>query len=191
MLCEYYCGDIPAAIESGIQRHFNKPPSAYQWMYSAIYIPSILTPGIVGHILDKVGVRICALFFVVLLSIGQGLLIIGCHLRIFALAIVGRFIFGIGSINISVAESVIISKWFIGKELALAGSIDTSISRMGNWISIVTQRKICSLKDNIMPGLYISILPIGICMIACGTLCVLDKHYDKLDVVHGYRQPTN
>jgi len=86
----------------------------------------------VGHIVDKIGVRICALVFVGMLTIGQGLLIIGCHLRIFALTVAGRFIYGIGSINISVAEFVIISKWFIGKEIALAASVDTSISRIGN-----------------------------------------------------------
>lgn len=46
--------------------------------------------------------------------------------------IAGRLIFGLGGENCVVAQSYIVSKWFFGKELALALGLNITFARIGS-----------------------------------------------------------
>ena len=146
MIGAYYCIDIPGAFESGIEKRFNIGPDQYSWFYSAYSIPNIIAPAFLGYLVDKIGIRICIIVFNALFAIGQIVFILGCKTTNYGLAVAGRVIFGLGSENIGVAESTMLAKWFDGKEMALALSVDVCISRLGNAVALISQRKLYDVK---------------------------------------------
>lgn len=50
----------------------------------------------------------------------------------FWIAIVGRVIFGLGGESMNVIQTVVVSRWFFGKELAFALGLNITISRLGS-----------------------------------------------------------
>lgn len=101
-------------------------------MYS---YPNTVLPIFGGIFLDIIGLRLGILVFSGILTLGQGVFMIGGYQKSFGVMIAGRVIFGLGGESLSVAQSAIVSKWFKGKELAMALGLNISISRLGSVIN--------------------------------------------------------
>lgn len=135
MIGNYYCYDIPAALNSQMDEYFGKP-SDFQTMFSLLYtvysIPNVILPFFGGYFVDRLGVRTCMLVFAVLIAVGQLTFAIGLSAKSWPLMFLGRVIFGFGGENLGVANSAILSVWFKGKELAFAFGLNLSIARLGS-----------------------------------------------------------
>ena len=97
----------------------------------------------------------------------------------------GRVLFGLGGESMSVAQSAIVSKWFKGKELAMALGLNLSISRLGSVINGIVIPRI--YNDDHMDTLGFALL-IGffVCifsLICAFLLTAMDKLADKKDGV--------
>jgi MFS family permease len=104
----------------------------------------------------------------------------------FILALISRFIFGVGSENICVAESTMITKWFINKEISFAMSMDTCISRLVNALSLITQPLLKKHFGSLMPGLYVSVGLVLIALCISFVLTGIDRNTEEQDKRHGY-----
>ena len=92
----YFCYDNPAAIETYIESELNLDSKQYGLLYSIYAIPNTILPLIGGLLLDKLGVRVCLIFFSLTLCLGQGVFMLGGYRKDYRLMMIGRGIFGIG-----------------------------------------------------------------------------------------------
>jgi MFS family permease len=123
-------------------------------LYSIYSVPNIVMVFIGGYVVDRIGTRLGGLLYAVTVFIGTVITalapslhwmptIIMSHLPHgwtveFAWMLVGRFIFGLGSESLIVAQSTILARWFKGHELAFAFGINLTVSRMGTFAAFMT-----------------------------------------------------
>jgi len=101
--------------------------SLYSW-------PNVLgTVLIAGFLIDRFGTRVMS--FVLSGFIVLGAVIVAAAPS-FTVLLVGRAILGIGSEAMIVCQSVILAKWFKGKELALAFGLALTFMRLGTFASL-------------------------------------------------------
>jgi len=160
----YFCYDNPAALQSQMEDRFNVGSTGYSGLYSAYSWPNTVQVFFGGWLIDRFfGLPLGAFIFCGLVFLGQ--LIFAAGITIgdtpgFVVAIIGRFVFGLGGETLSVAQASYTAKWFRGKELALAFSITLSFSRIGSAINLVSESWIVRYTN----------LPIGIWF--GGVLCL-------------------
>ena len=92
---------------------------------------------------------------------------------------VARFFYGLGADNIEIPENVLLVKWFMGKEMPLAMSLETCFSRIGNAIALVTQKLLNNYFDSPLPGLYVSLIVMFVSFISCWILVFIEKTSEK------------
>ena len=78
------------------------------------------------------GIRIGIALFSFLILLGQCVFALAVDLRNYPLALVGRFIFGLGGESLSVTQSALIFSWFLGKNVSLIFGINISVARLGS-----------------------------------------------------------
>ena len=176
----YYCYDNPQALQSKLQ----VPPSnlsnfQYSMLYSLYEFPNIILPLFGGLIIDFFGVRITTVVFSLMVILAQGVFTLGVYENSFFLMALGRFIFALGGENLSVAHSVLVTKWFRSKELAFALGISLSVIRLGSMTNSLTTPKIAEAEGNIwypcLVGLYVCIIS----LISAIWACWLDYKADR------------
>ncbi|CAD8197327.1 unnamed protein product [Paramecium octaurelia] len=111
----------------------------FSFMYSFYSIPNIILPLVGGFMSDVFGYRKMSLIFMFFVILGQGFLYFGSSVANLKYMIMGRFMFGLGGESLCVASSIIINKWFVGKELSFANALNLSLIRsatvLGTYIS--------------------------------------------------------
>ncbi len=138
-------------------------------LYSIYSLPNIIMVFLGGMVFDKIGSRKAAILFTMIMFIGTAIVATAPGIQIqlpFLSAFVtnktllwmlaGRFLFGIGSESLIVAQSAIIGKWFRDKELALAFGLNLTVSRLGTAAAFFTFGKIAELSGSITPVLWAS-----------------------------------
>jgi len=60
---------------------------------------------------------------------------LGIQFKLYYLALVGRFVFGLGGESLTVAQNTYTARWFDGKQLALAFGLVLSFSRIGSSVN--------------------------------------------------------
>jgi MFS family permease len=141
----YYSFDIPAALHQQLKDYMSGGTddvsddgsgSNYAVMFNLLYsvysIPNIILPFFGGAIVDHLGADRSAVIFSILTLLGQIIFAAGTSIRSWKVMLLGRTVYGLGGESISVATSAINSKWFAGKELALAFGINIAVSRLGS-----------------------------------------------------------
>jgi nitrate/nitrite transporter NarK len=97
----------------------------------------------------------------------------------------GRVLFGLGGESMSVGQSAIVSKWFKGKELAMALGLNLSISRLGSVVNglviprIYNDQNMDRLGLALLVGFFVCVFS----MICAVCLTLMDKMADKKDGV--------
>ena len=89
-------------------------------MYTVYSLPNTILPIFGGVIIDRYGLRCSLTFFLVINLIGNLIFAIGAIMHSFIIMLVGRFIFGGGNFISMLAIIVLVTKWFISKNLNLA-----------------------------------------------------------------------
>ena len=94
--------------------------------------------------------------------------------------IFGRLVFGAGSESLIVVQSAIISRWFKGKEMAMAFGIALTLSRVGTMFAFNTEELIAAHFHSFRAALWAAAL---LCLFS--VLCnlvynVMDRHGEKL-----------
>ncbi|KAJ3067592.1 hypothetical protein HK102_007376, partial [Quaeritorhiza haematococci] len=140
----YYCYDIPAAINVPLQKWLGSDYNHYQWqlnlLYSVYSLPNIFMPLVGGILVDRLGAPIMLLLFATAVCIGQTIFALGVSYKTFFFMVVGRSIFGVGGESLEVAQSRITTDWFQGKGLAFALGLNLSFARIAT-----------AVNDNVSP----------------------------------------
>jgi MFS family permease len=130
----YFCYDYPACLELEIETEFDVSNAEYGYLYSVYAIPNLILPLFGGILFDKYGNRVCLLCFTSILMLGQGLFTFGGYQMNYAVMLLGRAVFGIGSESMYVGQASIISDWFMNYEMPLAMAMTSCIPLCGSFI---------------------------------------------------------
>jgi MFS family permease len=177
----YWCYDIPGSIETQLTNWFNNDQfdkdghsvgsythGSNSLLYSIYSWPNCILAFIGGFLLDKVtGVRKGAMLFCGLVALGQLIFALGCQWKLFWLTVVGRFVFGLGGENLTVAQNTYTVRWFDGKQLALAFGLVVAFSRIGTSINFVVSPKLANSNDGVPLTLWFGMGMCALSFIAC------------------------
>lgn len=138
----YWSYDIVGALSPILLDPFYDITSGQEsLLYSVYSLPNTVLPFFGGILVDKyLGVRFGGILFGSLVLIGQLLWATSCFFPTsggFYLAVLGRFIFGLGGESLSVTQSAYCGKWFDKNQLGTAFGITLAFARIGSAINFV------------------------------------------------------
>ncbi len=144
-----------------------------------------------GIILDKMGVRFTGIVTCILMFTGalikyyavnyispapEAGTIFGMRTQVFV-ACFGYAIFAVGTENCGITVSKVITKWFAGKELALAMGVQVAVARLGTAAALVFSPMIVKHFSLSAPLLFSAVL-LCIGLLAYLVFCQMDKRFD-------------
>jgi MFS family permease len=146
-------------------------------LYTAYSVAAIVIVFFGGMLYDKLGPRRASMLLCSLVLLGA-IIVAAAHSKweLFA----GRLIFGAGSESLIAVQSAIISRWFKGKEMALAFGIALTVSRVGTLFSFNTEELISRYFGSYRVALWAAA---GFCLFSllCNLVYIaLDQHGEKV-----------
>ena len=187
LLCigNYFVYDNPAALEGDLEsvtltQQLNIGTVEFNMLYSAYSLPNIFLPFFGGILMDKFGVRIVIIISSFLVTIGQAVFAFGVSIGSFYVALLGRGLLGCGGENLDVSQTVIVVKWFAGRELSMALGLNSSMSLIGTVLNDDTEPKIVSSSNSLDLGLWIGFMVCVGSLFSAFFLTGLDKKRDRL-----------
>ena len=177
VLGSYFAFDSIGALENTLMVELSLDRSTIGTLYAAYSIAAIFIVFFGGMLYDKLGPRKASLLFSILVFLGAVIVAVakGKWMLIF-----GRLVFGAGSESLIVVQSAIISRWFKGKEMAMAFGIALTLSRVGTMFAFNTDELIAAHFHSFRAALWAAAL---LCLFS--VLCnlvynVMDRHGEKL-----------
>ncbi|HEX9081020.1 MAG TPA: MFS transporter, partial [Holophagaceae bacterium] len=177
VLGSYFAYDSIGALEATLMSSLNLTRSDIGSLYTAYSVAAIAIVFFGGMLYDKLGPRKASLLFSSLVFLGAVIVAVakGKWMLIF-----GRLVFGAGSESLIVVQSAIISRWFKGKEMAMAFGIALTLSRVGTLFSFNTEELISDYFHNFRAALWAAAL---LCLfsVICNLIYnVMDSHGEKV-----------
>jgi len=173
----YFAYDSIGALETTLMRELHLDRSTIGNLYTAYSVAAIAIVFFGGMLYDKLGPRRASLLFSILIFLGAVMVAMA---RSKWMLFGGRLIFGAGSESLIVVQSAIISRWFKGKEMAMAFGIALTISRVGTLFSFNTEELIASYSGSFRTALWAAAL---LCLFS--VLCnlvfnLMDRHGERV-----------
>ncbi len=172
----YFAYDSIGALAPVLIQNLHLKRETIGSLYSAYSLAAIFIVFFGGMLIDRLGPRKASLLFSALVTIGAAVVALATSTW---MLFVGRFIFGAGSESLVVAQSAIISRWFKGKELALAFGISLTISRLGTLFSFNTEQLISSYFGNYRYALWAAALLCGFSLLCNLVYNGMDRHGER------------
>jgi len=97
---------------------------------------------------------------------------LGIEFKLYYLALVGRFVFGLGGESLTVAQNTYTARWFTGRQLALAFGLVLSFSRIGSSVNFVVTPYLTDL--GVPTAIWFGGATCVFSFMACVILAVLD-----------------
>ncbi len=177
VLGSYFAYDSIGALAPTLIDALHLDRSTIGNLYTAYSVAAILIVFFGGMLYDKLGPRRASMLFCSLVLLGATIVALAHSTwALFA----GRLIFGAGSESLIVVQSAIISRWFKGKEMALAFGIALTISRVGTLFSFNTEQLISDYFGSYRVALWAAA---GFCLfsVLCNLVYIaMDKHGEKV-----------
>lgn len=130
----YFAYDSVAAISQLLINQAGYTATQVGMMDSLYSWPNVLgTVLIAGFLIDRFGTRVMSFILSGLIVLGAVIVAIAPS---FTVLLIGRAVLGSGGEAMIVCQSVILAKWFKGKELALSFGIALTFMRLGSFASL-------------------------------------------------------
>jgi len=177
VLGSYFAYDSIGALETTLMRELSLDRSTIGNLYTAYSVAAIAIVFFGGMLYDKLGPRKASLLFSSLVFLGAVIVAVakGKWMLIF-----GRLIFGAGSESLIVVQSAIISRWFKGKEMAMAFGIALTLSRVGTLFSFNTEELIADHFHSFRTALWAAALLCLFSVLCNLVFIVMDRHGEKV-----------
>lgn len=199
MAANYYFYDALSPLKSILQEKLNFSSEDYGWVQGFYAFPNtfLLMAIFGGIILDKIGIKITGMVFVIFMVLGAfvtaygtthyfssggfGYDFMGSFLTRFSpqvkMMAFGMLLFGLGAETSIVVVSKIIVKWFKGKEIALAFGVNLGIARIGTALAYIVGPSML-IPDWTKP-IWLAVSIISIALLAFLVYIILDIKLDK------------
>jgi len=174
VLGSYFAYDSIGALETTLIQALHLNRTTIGNLYTAYSVAAVFIVFFGGMLYDKLGPRRSSLLFCALVFVGATIVALAhSKWELFA----GRLIFGAGSETLIAVQSAIISRWFKGKEMALAFGIALTVSRIGTLFSFNTEELIARYFGSYRVALWAAA---GFCLVSV----VCNLVYNAMDL-HG------
>jgi MFS family permease len=178
----YFAYDSIGAIENVLIKAMHLNQSTIGSLYTAYSIAAILIVFFGGVLTDKLGTRRASLLFSLLVVLGAVIVALASSTwMLFA----GRLIFGAGSESLVVAQLAIMSKWFRGKEMALAFGISLTLSRLGTLFSFNTEALIADHFGSYSAALWAAAILCVVSLLCNLVSNLMDSRGERILKIHG------
>ncbi len=177
VLGSYFAYDSIGALENTLMAELKLDRSTIGSLYTAYSVAAIAIVFFGGMLYDKLGPRKASLLFSVLVFVGAVIVAVakGKWMLIF-----GRLVFGAGSESLIVVQSAIISRWFKGKEMAMAFGIALTLSRVGTVFAFNTEELIADHFHSFRAALWAAALLCLFSVLCNLVFIVMDRHGEKV-----------
>ena len=177
VLGSYFAYDSIGALAPTLIDALHLDRSTIGNLYTAYSFAAVIVVFFGGMLYDKLGPRRSSMLLCSLVLVGA-IIVAAAHSKweLFA----GRLIFGAGSESLIAVQSAIISRWFKGKEMALAFGIALTVSRVGTLFSFNTEELISRYFGSYRIALWAAA---GFCLFSllCNLVYIaLDHHGEKV-----------
>ena len=163
-------------------------PPDFEFLFNMLCtIPALINivfPFYGGFILDKFGARNCLLVYILLVTMGHVLYTVGLSAKSWLLLFLGRAVFGLGDGSTSVANLIILTVWFEGKELALALGLNLSASRVGSVVNNLISPAIARYStilgvSGVVMSSVVAVIVVVIAFLAAIFIYIIDKQIEN------------
>lgn len=181
----------PQALQDSIMKELKLSETQFNMLYTIIALPNLFCPFFVGIAIDFIGVKISLIVLMICIVCFQAIVACGAVYHSYETMLVGRMLFGIAMEGVTVAQTCFVSYWFLGKELAFAIGMATTLPELGSALNSLITPIIYEKSQNIGTPLLTSV---GLCVFglicACGAVYI-DKIADEEDRQHNLRVVTD
>ena len=173
----YFAYDSIGALGPTLMRELHLDRSDIGNLYTAYSVAAIGIVFFGGMLYDVLGPRRASLLFSLLVLVGAVMVAMA---KTKWMLFTGRLVFGAGSEALIVVQSAIVSRWFKGKEIAMAFGITLTISRIGTLFSFNIEELIATYFGSFRVALWAAA---GFCLLS--VLCnlvfnVMDRHGEEV-----------
>lgn len=186
MFGNFYAYDNPSALNRQLKLWMaDKSAAEFEYHLNLLYTiysaPNIILPFVVGRALDRYGSRSFLIGLSLLMCVGQAIFSMGVSYRTWFWMLIGRFIFGLGGESLAVAQSRLVTEWFLGKELGIAIGLNLSVARIGTVFNNNASPRIATEGIGVPGACWIG-LATCIFSLICTLCCILiDSFYRPND----------
>lgn len=131
----YFGLEVPNNLQIYIEEFFEIKTTEFNTFASLFYIPCMFMPLIGGILAGEIGINKGLIIFGACIMCGHLLMTLGISEKSFKLMMVGRFLHGAGHDSLLVLKKVLVTQWFIHKELSLSIGLGLCVSRLGSSLS--------------------------------------------------------
>ncbi|CAG2115660.1 unnamed protein product [Medioppia subpectinata] len=144
----YFCFDAPGSLQEHTIEDMNVSTSTFTLLYSVFAWSNIFVNLIGGYLVDRLGSIICCCFTV----LGQLLLGVGAFVDQFWLMLFARFVFSLGSDNLTLIGYMRAIKWFPENELNFVFGMQLSVNRFGSTINFIAMEPLYNYVNQYILG---------------------------------------
>jgi len=168
----FFCYDNPQPLQQYIQSTFDIKDATSNLLYSVAILPNIIVPLFGGALIDSIGVRATMLITSFLVLLGQITVTLGAATLSFHVMILGRLVFGFGYATLENSLLIMLSKWFLRKNMSFAWGFARCGLRISSALNSILSPKFYAYKNE----LYFPFL-MGACLTLLSFLCVFGVIY--------------
>jgi len=174
----FFCYDNPQPLQKYIEEIFQIQTATANLLYSLAILPNVIVPFFGGALIDSIGVRATMFITSLLVLIGQTTVTLGAAMPSFNVMILGRIIFGFGYATLENALLIMLSKWFLRKNMSFAWGFARCGLRTSSALNSVLCPKFYAMKEELYFPFLMGTLLTLISFICVFGVIYLDKKAD-------------
>jgi len=156
----YFAYDSISALSTLIMEGMDVGGTEIGLLDSFYSFPNFIMVLIGGILVDRFGTRIMSIVLSAFIVLGAVVTALAPNLTVM---LIGRVLLGMGSESLIVCQSVILAKWFKGRELALSFGFVLTFMRLGSALSLNTLASASDAWGSYRSGLW---LAAGVCAVS-------------------------
>ncbi|CAG2171327.1 unnamed protein product, partial [Oppiella nova] len=137
-LGNYFCFDQPGSLQEHIIGDMGVSTTTFTLLYSVFSWSNIVVNLLGGYLVDRyLGIRLGSIICCCFTVLGQFLLGVGAYVNQFWVMLFARFVFSLGSDNLTLIGYMRAIQWFPESELNFVFGMQLSVNRFGSTISFI------------------------------------------------------
>ncbi|ORZ30756.1 major facilitator superfamily domain-containing protein [Catenaria anguillulae PL171] len=131
----HYSAHVVSALKASIKADLGINNAQYGVLQAAVSLVNTIIPVIGGRFIDTFGVSNGSIVSCTLIMLGGLLFALSAHAQSFALMVMGRLLYGLGSMTVITVQHTILAHWFRGTALAVTVGVQIATSRLASFLA--------------------------------------------------------
>ncbi|KAG0304303.1 hypothetical protein BGZ98_005684 [Dissophora globulifera] len=167
------------ALNSQLEEWLGTDYATHQYhlnlLYSVYSFPNVVLPLLGGLLIDRLSASRMLILFSLCVFVGQGIFAIGVTVKSIWVMVLGRFVFGVGSGCLEVAQAKITTDWFKARWLGLALGLNLSFARIATAMNDILSPRIAVRGGGVIAASWTGFAICALSLFCSGFLAHLDR----------------